>query len=73
MCEGSSLVRLCDPAFAQDYESMMSAEIIDFTKYLAAKQREETKAWLQRQGVMPIPCTLPEDFFDDDELKPSDV
>lgn len=51
----------------------MSAEIIDFSKHLAAKQREETKAWLQRQGVMPIPSTLPEDFFDDDELKPSDV
>ncbi len=50
----------------------MSADIIDFTKYLAAKQREETKAWLQRQGVMPIQSTLPDDFFDDDDFPDPD-
>lgn len=39
-------------------------EVIDFSKHLAKKQREETRAWLQRQGVMPIPHGIP--FMSDD-------
>ncbi len=42
------------------------AEIIDFTPHLHKKQLAETRAWLDRQGVMPTPRTLPEGLFDDE-------
>lgn len=49
----------------------MTADVIDFNAYLRKKQMEETKEWLKNQGVMPIPCTLPSEFFEEDD-KPSD-